>query len=135
MTYRCKTWAMSRLNTAMEKKLAADQRNNERSMLNITLRDKKRNSWIRQKTKVRDILITLEKQYGNRPAMAMRRRDDRWTTTEWTSRDGRRKRRQRKDGEKKSTATGERPSRVETTFRGLCPAMDSNGCPVNKYYR
>ena len=56
-------------------------------------------------------------------------------TIEWTSRDGRRKRRQRKDGEKKSTATGERPSRVETTFRGLCPAMDSNGCPVNKYYR
>ena len=44
----------------MENKLAAAQRNMERSMIGITMRDRKTNEWIREKTKVQDILKTIK---------------------------------------------------------------------------
>ena len=53
MTYGCETWA---LNNAMVKKLAVAQRKMERVTLTITLRDRKRSTWIRQETGVSDIV-------------------------------------------------------------------------------
>ena len=47
MTYGCETWA---LNNAMMDTLAVAQGKMELIMLGITLRDRKRNTWIRQET-------------------------------------------------------------------------------------
>ncbi|KAG1714568.1 N-acetylgalactosamine kinase [Nymphon striatum] len=53
MTYASETWTLT---TKMERKLAATQHNMERSMLNITYKDRKTNRWIREQTKVKDIM-------------------------------------------------------------------------------
>ena len=58
MTYGCETWA---LNNAMMDKLAAARRKVECIMLGITLRDRKRNTWIRQETVVNDIINAIRK--------------------------------------------------------------------------
>ncbi len=55
LTYGSETW---RLTKELERKLRSAQRGMERRMLGITLRDKKRTSWIREQTKVEDILMT-----------------------------------------------------------------------------
>lgn len=59
MTYGCETWA---LNNAMAAKLAVAQRKMERIMLNITLRDRKQNTWIRHETGVSDIVNAIRWQ-------------------------------------------------------------------------
>ena len=46
--------------TNQKKKLAVAQRSMERSMLNITWRDKMRNEEIRSRTKVQDVLSNAE---------------------------------------------------------------------------
>ncbi|KAG1677496.1 Nucleoredoxin-like protein 2 [Nymphon striatum] len=48
MTYASETWTLT---AKMERKLAATQHNMERSMLNITYKDRKTNRWIREQTK------------------------------------------------------------------------------------
>ncbi len=55
-----------------------------------TLRDKKRASWIREKTKVEDILMTSKNKKWTWAGYVMRRHDNRWTTgvTEWQPRNG-----------------------------------------------
>ena len=53
MTYGCETWTTTKY---PEQKLMTAQHAMERRMLNITLRDKVRNSEIRNKTKVKDII-------------------------------------------------------------------------------
>ena len=58
MTNGCETWA---LNNAMMDTLAVAQRKMERIMLGITLRDRKRNTWIRQETGVSDIINVIRK--------------------------------------------------------------------------
>ena len=58
MTYGFETWA---LNNAMMDKLAVAQRKMERIMLGITLRDRKRNTWVRQETGVRDIINAIRR--------------------------------------------------------------------------
>ena len=58
MTYGCETWA---LNNAMMEKRAVAQRKMERIMPGITLRDRKRKTWIRQETGVSDITNTIRK--------------------------------------------------------------------------
>ena len=58
MTYGCETRA---LNNAMMDTLAVAQRQMERTMLGITLRDRKRNTWIRQETGVSDIIKAIRK--------------------------------------------------------------------------
>ena len=58
MTDGCETWA---LNNAMMDTLAVAQRKMERIMLGITLRDRKRNTWIRQETGVSDIINAIRK--------------------------------------------------------------------------
>ena len=53
LTYGCETWT---LNTKAAQKLKVTQRSMERQMLNISLRDKRRNAWIRQQPKIYDIM-------------------------------------------------------------------------------
>ena len=53
LTNGCETWT---LNTKAAQKLKFTQRSMERQMLNISLRDKKRNAWIRQQSKIYDLM-------------------------------------------------------------------------------
>ncbi len=89
LTYGSETW---RLTKQLERKLRSAQRGMERRMLGITWRDKKRASWIREQTKVEDILMTIKNKKWTRAGHIMRRLDNRWTTrvTEWQLRNGRR---------------------------------------------
>ena len=59
-------------------------------MLGITMRDRKTNEWIREKTKVQDILKTIKLGKLTWAGYVARRTDRRWTTavTEWTPRTG-----------------------------------------------
>ena len=96
MTYASETWSLT---TKMERKLAAAQHNMERSMLNITYKDRKTNKWIREQTKVKDIMKVIKQRKWKWAGHVSRRRDGRWSTkiTEWTPLDGKRNRgRQRK---------------------------------------
>ena len=56
MIYGSETWKPTK---PMENKLKSAQRGMERSMLGISLRDKKRSSWIRETTRVKDILVAI----------------------------------------------------------------------------
>ncbi len=89
LTYGSETW---RLTKELERKLRSAQRGMERRMLGITWRDRKRASWIREQTKVEDILKTIKNKKWTWAGHIMRRRDNRWTTrvTEWQPRNGRR---------------------------------------------
>ncbi len=88
-TYGAETW---RLPKELERKLRSAQRGMERRMLGITWRDRKRASWIREQTKVEDILVTIKNKNWTWAGHVMRRRDNRWTTrvTEWQPRNDRR---------------------------------------------
>ncbi len=73
LTYGPETW---RLTKELERKLSAQKRM-QRRMLGITWRDRKRASWIREKTKVKDILMTIKKRKWAWAGLLMRRRDNR----------------------------------------------------------
>ena len=70
-------------------KLRSMQRAHERIMLNITWRDHKTAEWIREQTKLRDILETISKAKWTWAGHLTRRTDNRWTTklTFWQPRD------------------------------------------------
>ena len=53
MTYGAETWTLTK---QARNKLAAAQTKMERSMLNITYKDRKTNIWVRERTKVIDII-------------------------------------------------------------------------------
>ena len=53
MIYGCETWKLTR---QTENLLRIAQRAMERAMLGITLRDRKRSNWIREKTRVKNII-------------------------------------------------------------------------------
>ena len=53
MTYGAETWSLT---NKLASKLQVAQRSMERAMLNITRRDSKRNEWVREQTKVLDII-------------------------------------------------------------------------------
>lgn len=96
MTYASETWTLT---IKMERKLAAAQHNMERSMLNITYKDHKTNKWIREQTKVQDIMEVIKHRKWTWAGHVTRRGDGRWSTltTVWTPLDGKRNRgRQRK---------------------------------------
>ena len=59
MTYGCETWKLTK---QAENLLRVAQKAMERAMLGITLRDRKRSTWIREKTKVKDIIQVLKQQ-------------------------------------------------------------------------
>ena len=91
MTYGSETWALSK---SMETMLAVAQRKMERIMIGITLRDRRRNTWIRQQTKVTDVIATIRRSKHRWAGHISKLKDNRWTirTTEWTPRDWRRPR-------------------------------------------
>ncbi len=89
LTHGSETW---RLTKKFERKLRSAQMGMERRMLGITWRDRKQASWIREETKVEDILVTIKNKKWTWAGYVMGRRDNRWTTrvTEWQPRNYRR---------------------------------------------
>ena len=90
MTYEAEIWTTTK---QLEQKLITAQRAMERRMLNITIRDKIRNSEIRKQTQVKDIMVKIKAKWrwiGH----LIHRDDNRWTrrVTEWQPRNGKRTR-------------------------------------------
>ena len=71
------TWNLTKIQTM---KLRSMQRAHERIMLNIAWRDHKTAEWIREQTKLRDILETISKAKWTWAGHLTRRTDNRWTT-------------------------------------------------------
>ena len=82
LTYGCETW---NLKAAVTQKLQVAQRSMERAMLGITRRDRKRIGWIREQTKVTDIIHRIKSLKWQWAGHIARRTDNRWTTkiVEW----------------------------------------------------
>ena len=76
MTYGAETWALT---TQAKNKLAAAQTNMERNMLNITYRDNKINTWVREKTKVTDGIEQVRRRKWTWGGHVNIIRDNRWT--------------------------------------------------------
>ena len=91
LTYGCETWT---LNSKSIQKLNTTQRSMERQMLNITRYDKKRNIWIRNQTKVCDIMRWITSKKWQWAGHIARRKDNRWTVEilNWIPRDQKRPR-------------------------------------------
>ena len=91
LTYGCETWT---LNSKSIQKLNTTQRSMERQMLNITRYDKKRNIWIRNQTKVCDIMRWITSKKWQWAGHIARRKDNRWTVEilNWIPRDHKRPR-------------------------------------------
>ena len=58
MTYSAETWTLTK---QAQNKLAAAQTKMERSMLNITYKDRRTNIWVRERTNLIDIIYTVRK--------------------------------------------------------------------------
>ena len=86
MVYGSKTWALKKAHMEL---LSVAQRKMERIMLGITLRDHKRNTWIRHQTGVNDIIDVIKKGIHGWAGHIARFNDNRWTkrVTEWTPRE------------------------------------------------
>ena len=81
-TYGAETWALA---TQAKSKLAAAQTKMERSMLNITYRNRNTNIWLRKKTKVTDVIEQVRRWKWTWAGDVSRIRDNRWTPhiTSW----------------------------------------------------
>ena len=90
MTYGAETWTLTK---QAQNKLAAAQTKMERSMLNITYKDRKTNIWVRERTKVIDIINTVRKMKWSWAGHINRLKDDRWTwrVTSWRPYDKKRR--------------------------------------------
>ena len=77
-----------------QNKLAAAQTKVERSLLNITYKDRRTNIWVRERTKLRDIIYTVRKMKWSWAGHINRLKDDRWTSRVTTWRPYDKKRRQ-----------------------------------------
>ena len=71
MTYGAETWTLTK---QAHNKLAATQTKMDRSMLNITYKDRRTNIWVRERTKLIDIIYTVRK-------MKPRDGETTWTNT------------------------------------------------------
>ena len=74
MTYGYETWTETKY---LEQKLRTAQHARERRMLNITLRDKVRNSVMRNETKVKDIMEKIKEAKWRWAGFVARRDDNR----------------------------------------------------------
>ncbi len=85
LAYSSEAWHLTK---EQERKLRNAQRGMERKMLCITWRDRKRATWVREQTKVEDILTTIKLRKWSWAGHVMRRTDNRWTkrVTEWQGR-------------------------------------------------
>ena len=90
MTYGAETWTLTK---QVQNKLAAAQIKMERSMLNITYKDRRANMWVRERTKVIDIMYTVRKIKWSWAEHINRLKDNRWTSRVTTWRPYDRKRR------------------------------------------
>ena len=90
MTYGAETWTLTK---QAQNKLAAAQTKMERSMLNITYKDRRTNIWVRERTKLIDILYTVRKIKWSWAGHINRLKDDRWTlhVTAWRPYDKKRR--------------------------------------------
>ena len=70
------TWKLTK---QTENSLRIAQRAMERAMLRITQRDRKRSIWIRDKTKVKDIIQVVKQQKWRQAGRVARMNDKRWT--------------------------------------------------------
>ena len=75
MIYGMETWALT---TQAKDNLAATQTKIERSMLNITYRDRKANIWVREKTKVTDVIEQVRRRKWTWAGHVSRILDNRW---------------------------------------------------------
>ena len=91
MPYGAETWTLTK---QAQNKLAAAQTKMERSMLNITYKDRKTNIWVRERTKVIDIINTVRKMKWSWAGHSNRHKDNRWTSRVTTWRPYDKKRRQ-----------------------------------------
>ena len=82
MTYGCQTWSLTK---ASVKNLETSQRAMERRMLNVKLKDRIRNTTIRQRTRVTDIVQHVTNTKWKWAGHIARMKDNRWTirSTEW----------------------------------------------------
>ena len=82
MTYGCQTWSLTK---ALVKKLETSQRAIEREMLNVKLKGRIRNTIIRQRTRVTDIVQYETNTKWKWAGHITRMKDNRWTirSTEW----------------------------------------------------
>lgn len=76
LTYGAETLTLTK---ASEDKLRVTQRAMERSMLGITLRDRMTNQWIRQQTRVVDVMERIASLKWSWAGHIARRTDERWT--------------------------------------------------------
>ena len=96
-TYGAETWTLTK---QAQNKFAAAQTKMERSMLNITYKDRKTNIWVRERTKVIDIINTVRKMKWSWAGNINRLKDDRWRPYDKKSRQGRSGKRWRDDLDK-----------------------------------
>ena len=133
MIYGSETWKLTK---TMTNKLRSAQRAMERSMLGVTLRDKKRATWIREQTKVKDILEAIKEQKWRWAGHVARREDNRWSKrlTDWTPRDGKRSRKRpdtrwRDEIEKTAGVTWQRLAKCRESWKGLKEAFVQQWTP------
>ncbi len=74
MTYGAETWALT---TQANNKLAAAHTKTEKSLLNIIYRDRKTNLWVREKTKITDVIEQVRRRTW--AGHVSRIRDNGWT--------------------------------------------------------
>ncbi len=106
----------------------------ERSMLNITSKDRKTNIWVRERTKVVNVINTVRKIKWSWAGYISRLKDDRWTphATTWRPYDKKRRqgtpsKRRRDDLDKYwSDTIWQKTAQERLTWR----RHSSNGCPI-----
>ena len=76
MVYGSETWTLKKAHMEL---LSVAQRKMERSMLGITLRDHKRNTWIRHQTGVNYIIDVIKEGIHGWAGHIARFKDNRWT--------------------------------------------------------
>ena len=91
MTYGTETWTLTK---QAQNKLAAAQTKMERSMLNITYKNIKTNSCVRERTQVVDIISNVRKMKWSWAGQINRLKGNQWTTRVTTWRPYDKKRRQ-----------------------------------------
>ena len=77
MTYGAETWA---LNKQAQNTLAAAQTKMERSMFNITYKDRNTNIWVRERSNVIEKISNVRKIKWSWAGHINRPKDDRWTS-------------------------------------------------------
>src|SRR5215469_3771925 len=89
ITYGAETWALTEI---LEEKLRVAQRRMERAMLGITIKDRRRNEWIRSQTKVKDVVQYIKCSKWQWAGHIARDAALKWsvTITEWTPLDDKR---------------------------------------------